>query len=253
MVIHYNKMSPRAFWVQRYEIPYDKTNLDHLDYNISTSEIEWKDPHKHDAMEEFWFVMSGGMRVYQADVATDVGPDTLIIHEREVFHRMECKDRCEWLCMAFSNRFADKMRLIREEKGNYGKHDGFVAPVSRTILTSADLPPMEDHGCQRFPTDKSIRDLDHWDINTWKPNRIWKPGHKHDSMEEYWYILEGKARVFQGEGDDEQMYEVNPHDFVIHPPGVTHRMETDEVGCKWCCIMFNTLLAEPLKELLSFP
>ena len=114
MVIFYDKMSPRSFWVQRYEIPYEKTNLDHLDYNISTSEIEWKDPHKHDAMEEFWFVISGGMRVYQADTATDVGADTLIIHERGVFHRMECDDKCEWLCMAFSNRFADGMRKIRE-------------------------------------------------------------------------------------------------------------------------------------------
>ena len=25
MVIHYDKMSPRTHWVQRYEIPYDKT------------------------------------------------------------------------------------------------------------------------------------------------------------------------------------------------------------------------------------
>jgi len=70
-------------------------------------------------------------------------------------------------------------------------------------------------------------------------------------MEEYWYMLEGKARVFQGEGDSEVMYEVKAHDFIIHPPGVTHRMETDEVGAKWCCIMFNTLLAEPLNDLLA--
>jgi len=251
MVIHYDKMSPRAHWVQRYEIPYDETNLDHLDYNISTAEIEWKDPHKHDAMEEYWFVMSGGMRVYQAGKATEVGPDTLIIHERGILHRMECDEKCEWLCLAFHSRFADGMRQIREEKGNYGKHEGFVTPLVKTILTSADLPPMEEHGCQRFPTDRALRDLDHWDINTWKPNRIWKPGHKHEGMEEYWYLLEGRARVFQGEGDDEEMYEVGPHDFIIHPPGVAHRMETDEVGSKWFCIMFNRLMAEPLKDLLA--
>jgi hypothetical protein len=28
-------------------------------------------------------------------------------------------------------------------------------------------------------------------------------------------------------------------------------METDDVGCKWCCIMFNSLMAEPLKDLLA--
>jgi len=251
MVIYYNKMSLRSHWVQRYEIPYDKTNLDHLDYNISTADIEWKDPHKHDEMEEYWFILSGGMRVFQEDRYADVGPDTLIIHERGIWHRMECHDRCEWLCLAFSQRFADSMRKIREEKGNYEKHEGFVAPKSKTILTSDDLPPMEDHGCQRFPTDRSLRDIDHWDINTWKPNRIWKPGHRHDNMEEYWYIMEGKARVFQGEGDDEVMYEVGPHDFIIHPAGVVHRMETDEIGSKWSCIMFNSMLAEPLNDLLA--
>lgn len=250
MVIFYNQMSPRRHWVQRYEIPYEKTNLDHLDYNISTAEIEWKEPHKHDDMEEYWFILSGSMRVYQGDVVTEVGPDTLIIHERGVWHRMECDNRCEWLCLAFSNRFADIMRKIREERGSYS--DDATGPKSRkTILTPDDLPPMEEHGCQRFPTDRSIRDIDHWDINTWKPNRIWKPGHKHDHMEEYWYIMEGRARVFQGEGPDEKMYEVGPHDFIIHPPGVTHRMETQDVGCKWSCIMFNSLLAEPLKGLLS--
>ncbi len=251
MVIHYDRMSPRASWVQRYEIPYDKTNLDHLDYNISTAQIEWKDPHKHEAMEEYWFIISGGMRVYQAQTVTEAGPDTLIIHERGVPHRMECDDRCEWLCLAFHPRFANEMRQIRDEKGNYGQHEGFVTPVARMVLTSADLPPMEDHGCQRFPTDRSLRDLDHWDINTWKPNRIWKPGHKHEEMQEYWCILEGHARIFQGEEDSEETHEVGPHDFIIHPTNVAHRMETDEVGCKWCCIMFNRLMAEPLSALLA--
>jgi len=251
MVIHYDKMSPRASWVQRYEIPYDRTNLDHLDYNISTAQIEWKDPHKHEAMEEYWFVISGGMRVYQAQTVTEVGADTLIIHERNVPHRMECDDRCEWLCLAFHPRFADGMRQIRDEKGNYGQHEGLVTPVVGTVLTSADLPPMEDHGCQRFPTDRSLRDLDHWDINTWKPGRIWKPGHQHEEMQEYWYILEGRARIFQGDEDSEEMHEVGPHDFIIHPTNVAHRMETDDVGCKWCCIMFNRLMAEPLSALLA--
>ena len=251
MVIHYDKMSPRASWVQRYEIPYDKTNLDHLDYNISTPQTEWKDPHKHEAMEEYWFIISGGMRVYQAHTVTEAGPDTLIIHERNVPHRMECDDRCEWLCLAFHPRFAGGIRQIMDEKGNYGEHGGLVTPVGRTVLTSADLPPMEDHGCQRFPTDRSLRDLDHWDINTWKPNRIWKPGHQYEEMQEYWYILEGHARIFQGEADSEKMHEVGPHDFIIHPTNVAHRMETDEVGCKWCCIMFNRLMAEPLRDLLA--
>ena len=246
MVIKYNQMAPRANWVQRYEIPYEQTNLDHLDYNISTAEIEWKDPHKHGEMEEYWFILKGSMRVYQADQMAEVGPDTLIIHERDVWHRMECNDQCEWLCLAFSDRFADHMRRIREENNSYGKDDREPSPVSRTILTPDDLPPMEEHGCQRFPTDRSIRDLDHWDINTWKPHRIWKGGHKHEDMEEYWYISEGRARVYQ----NEVMTEVESHDFIIHPPGVVHRMETDAEGCKWYCIMFNRLLAEALKNLL---
>ena len=247
MVIKYNEMAPRASWVQRYEISYDQTNLDHLDYNISTAEIEWKDPHKHTEMEEYWFILSGSMSVHQAGQVTEVGPDTLIIHERDVWHRMECDDRCEWLCFAFNNHFAEQMKQIREENGSYGKDDREPRPVNRTILTPDDLPPMEEHGCQRFPTDSSIRDLDHWDINTWKPHRVWKDGHKHDDMEEYWYISEGSARVYQSE----VRTKVEPHDFIIHPPGVVHRMETDEESCKWYCIMFNRLLAEPLKDLLK--
>ncbi len=247
MIVKYHEMAPRTGWSQRYEIPYERTNLDHLDYNISTADVVWREPHQHHEMEEYWFILSGSMRVYQGDQVTKVGADTLIVHERGVWHRAECDDRCEWLCLSFSPRFAPRMRQLMEEQGSYGNDEGAPRPANRTILTPADLPPMEDHGCQRFPTDRRTRDIDHWDINTWKPYREWRDGHQHDDMEEYWYIAEGSARVYQGK----VLTRVGPHDLIIHPPGVVHRMETDAERCRWYCIMLNSWLAGPLRDLLA--
>lgn len=52
------------------------------------------------------------------------------------------------------------------------------------------------------------------------------PLHHHEDEEHYWFILEGSGRVMMG---DEE-FEVESGDLVITPPGVRHRIWTQEAA-----------------------
>lgn len=52
------------------------------------------------------------------------------------------------------------------------------------------------------------------------------PLHQHDDEEHYWFILEGSGRVLIG---DEE-FEVELGDLVITPPGVRHRIWTQQAA-----------------------
>jgi len=61
-VIHAKELPERKEVVLRYPLENVQSTLHHFDYNHSTPENKWVEPHSHD-VEEFWFIIKGKAEV----------------------------------------------------------------------------------------------------------------------------------------------------------------------------------------------
>ena len=99
------------------------------------------------------------------------------------------------------------------------------------IFRRSELPKLEGIVQTDYPVKTTpAHDLGHFHYNLTTKGTEFQP-HKHDDFEEKWFIISGKATVYQ----NGVAHEVSSGDLVVHEIGVMHSMKAGE-DVYWLCI-----------------
>ncbi|MBI4530759.1 MAG: cupin domain-containing protein [Candidatus Latescibacteria bacterium] len=100
------------------------------------------------------------------------------------------------------------------------------------IFRRSELPQLEGIVKTDYPVKTTpAHDFGHFHYNVTTRDTKFSP-HKHDDFEEKWFIISGKAIVYQ----NGIAHEVGSGDLIVHEIGVMHSMETRDEDVHWLCM-----------------